>query len=205
VHRDLKPENLLLSDKSDDANVLITDFGLSAIIPEGGCVYDAVGTPSYISPEILIVIDTGDGYTTEVDLWGVGVICYILLCGFPPFYGDDEDEIYDQIEGGDYDFPSPHWDPISDEAKDFIAHLLNIDGKARLTVKQALEHPWIAAVSPQIVLSTAKEELIKFNAKRKFKGAITGLLAAQKFTAGLKISNAPIKPSVRGARIHKKK
>lgn len=189
VHRDLKPENLLLSDKSVDADVLITDFGLSAIIPEGGFVYDAVGTPSYIAPEILITLDTDPvvGYRTEVDVWGVGVICYILLCGFPPFFGEDEDEIYDQIEVGDYDFPSPYWDPISEEAKDFVSQLLTLDGKKRPTVAQALTHPWIASVETKYShsLDKAREELAKFNAKRKFKGAITGLLAVQKLTNAL--------------------
>jgi len=187
VHRDLKPENLLLSDKSDQADVLITDFGLSAILPEdGSLVADAVGTPSYIAPEILIALDTGTGYGTEVDMWGVGVITYILLCGFVPFYGEDEDEVYDRIEDGDYSFPSPYWDKISSEAKDFVSACFHLDRKQRLTMEGALSHPWMQAAVPEVSLSECLEEMAKFNARRKFKSAVKGLIAVSKFSSGFK-------------------
>lgn len=103
-------------------------------MPDGCRLYRAVGTPGYLglflssifslfdplilpftAPEVLETLDTGDGYTQEVDLWGIGVILYILLCGFPPFYGDDDDEIYDKICEGYFEYPSPYWDNISDD------------------------------------------------------------------------------------------
>merc|ERR1712063_102391 len=187
VHRDLKPENLLLSDKSDEADVLITDFGLSAILPvDGSGVADAVGTPSYIAPEILIALDTGTGYGTEVDVWGVGVITYILLCGFVPFYGEDEDEVYDRIEDGDYSFPSPYWDKISSEAKDFVSGCFHLDRNQRLTIQGALNHPWMLTAVPEVSLNECLEEMAKFNARRKFKSAVKGLIAVQKFSSGFK-------------------
>uniref|UniRef100_A0A7S4HNE9 phosphorylase kinase n=1 Tax=Vannella robusta TaxID=1487602 RepID=A0A7S4HNE9_9EUKA len=183
VHRDLKPENLLLSTNDEDADVLITDFGLSAVLPEdGGLLHDAVGTPSYIAPEILIALDTPQGYSYEVDVWGVGVIMYILLCGFTPFYGDDEDEVYDKIEEGDYSFPSPYWDKISQEAQDLISQCFELDKNKRITIDEALKHPWICEHAPEVALDDTLKELAKFNARRKFKGAVKGLIAIQKFS-----------------------
>lgn len=144
VHRDLKPENLLLSDDSFDADVLITDFELSFVLPDGeDLMLRAVGTPGYIAPEVLATLDTGEGYGREIDLWSAGVIMYILLCGFPPFYGDDEEEVYEKTETGDYSYPSPFWDNISDLAKDMIDGLLRLDPRQRLTMDDALSHPWI--------------------------------------------------------------
>jgi len=183
VHRDLKPENLLLSSKEDDADVLITDFGLSGIITDDEpYLHDAVGTPSYIAPEILIALDTPQGYRFEVDVWGVGVIMYILLCGFVPFFGEDEDEVYDKIEEADYSFPSPYWDMISDEAKDLINQCFELDRNKRITIDEALKHPWIVFHDiPEVALDATLKELAKFNARRKFKTAVKGLIAVQKF------------------------
>jgi len=186
VHRDLKPENLLLSTNDDDADVLITDFGLSAVLPEDGdkLLHDAVGTPSYIAPEILIALDTPQGYSYEVDVWGVGVIMYILLCGFTPFFGEDDDEIYDKIEEGEYSFPSPYWDKISSEAKDLIQQCFILDRNERITINDMLKHPWICEHhQPDIALDETLKELAKFNARRKFKSAVKGLIAVQKFAA----------------------
>jgi len=187
AHRDLKPENLLLSDDTMEADVIITDFGLSAILENNTVAYDAVGTPSYIAPEVLATLDDNQGYGKQVDVWGTGVILYILLCGFPPFYGDDEDEIYDRIEVGDYNFPSPYWDPISEEAKALIQRMLELDRNKRITVDEALEHPWVKGdTANDETLNQTVEQLAKFNARRKFKGAVKGLIAANKLSLGLK-------------------
>jgi len=184
VHRDLKPENLLLSSKDPDANVLITDFGLSAIMPEDQRLYRAVGTPGYLAPEVLETLDTGAGYRQEVDLWGIGVIMYILLCGFPPFYGEDDDEIYDKICDGSFEFPSPYWDGISDDAKDLIDHLLVLNSVKRYTCEQVLEHRWITENTRTEGLASTIAELKKFNARRKLRKGIFSVIAAQKFSKG---------------------
>jgi len=186
VHRDLKPENLLLSSKEMDADIKITDFGLSQIFDPGVemKMNRAVGTPGYIAPEVLDFLDNGQPYGKEVDLWGIGVILYILLCGFPPFYGDNEEEVYDKIQEGAFTYPSPFWDNISESAKDLINHLLTLNPTKRYDVEQALKHPWIASfdTNNSANLSEAIEQLKKFNAKRKFKGAINAIKALNRMS-----------------------
>jgi len=184
VHRDLKPENLLLSSKELNADVKITDFGLSEIFEENQPIKmdRAVGTPSYLAPEVLLLLENGVPYSQEVDLWAVGVILYILLCGFPPFYGETDDDIYDKIVEGTWSFIPPYWDHVSDSAKDLISKLLVLDPKQRLTAEQALAHPWISnqANNSEAHLNSTLEELKKFNARRKFKGAILAVKALSK-------------------------
>jgi len=139
VHRDLKPENLLLKNKNDDLEVAIADFGLSKIMGASVAMQTACGTPSYVAPEVL----NAAGYDKEVDMWSVGVITYILLCGFPPFYGDTVPEIFEQIMEANYDFPEDYWGNISKDAKDFIGKLLVVDVSKRLSAPDALKHPWL--------------------------------------------------------------
>jgi len=138
-HRDLKPENLLLGSADSDVDVKIGDFGLSKIISKKMMMQTACGTPGYVAPEVL----DASGYDKEVDMWSVGVITYILLCGFPPFYGDSVPKLFEQILQGSYDYPSDYWSQVSDEAIDFIDHLLVVDRELRYTAEQALAHPWL--------------------------------------------------------------
>ncbi|TPX35683.1 hypothetical protein SmJEL517_g01902 [Synchytrium microbalum] len=139
AHRDLKPENLLLSDKSKNAKIMISDFGLSKIFNDDELMRTACGTPGYVAPEVL----KRQGYSKEIDLWSLGVITYILLSGYPPFYDQNNVELFKQIMAGKYEFDRPWWDNVSDSAKDFIRHLLVLDPKSRYTAKQALAHPFI--------------------------------------------------------------
>jgi len=141
AHRDLKPTNLLLKDDEDLTNVKIADFGLSKIIGENTMMQTACGTPIYVAPEVL----TGEAYEKEVDMWSVGVITYILLCGFPPFFDDGSNmgQLFEQIMSGDFDYPEEYWDEISDDAKDLIDNLLLVDPATRFTAAQALAHPWL--------------------------------------------------------------
>ncbi|XP_060063204.1 serine/threonine-protein kinase DCLK2-like [Ylistrum balloti] len=140
VHRDLKPENLLVHRNKDNTITLkLADFGLAMDVKDP--IYTVCGTPTYVAPEILSEI----GYGLEVDMWAVGVICYILLCGFPPFRSADRNqtELFEFIKGGEYEFLSPYWDQISKGAKDLIEHLLVVDKKKRYTAIDTLSHPWI--------------------------------------------------------------
>ncbi|KAL3895724.1 MAG: hypothetical protein SGCHY_004527 [Lobulomycetales sp.] len=139
AHRDLKPENLLLSDKTKDAKIMISDFGLSKIFNDDEVMKTACGTPGYVAPEVLI----RRGYGREVDLWSLGVITYILLSGYPPFYDQNNVELFKQIMAGKYEFDRPWWDNISEKAKNFIRHLLVLDPRSRYTADQALAHPFI--------------------------------------------------------------
>mmetsp|Transcript_13942 Transcript_13942/g.21956 ORF Transcript_13942/g.21956 Transcript_13942/m.21956 type:complete len:496 (+) Transcript_13942:1596-3083(+) len=139
VHRDLKPENFLFSTKDEDAVIKIIDFGLSRHDDvKAGIMNTKVGTPYYVAPEVL-----NREYTKNCDIWSIGVITYILLCGYPPFYGDTDNQIFDSVRTGRFDFPSPDWDEISDAAKDLICSMLKRDPSKRLSAAQSLQHPWI--------------------------------------------------------------
>jgi len=161
AHRDLKPENLLLRSEND-TEVMLSDFGLSKIIGEETMMQTACGTPYYVAPEVL----SATGYGPEVDVWSVGVITYLLLCGFPPFYGESLPEVFEQIMKAEYDFPEPYWNEISIEAKDFISKLLVVDPSKRYSAKQALKHPWIELGGSEVKLNV-KEELSSYNSARK--------------------------------------
>ncbi|KAG8589227.1 hypothetical protein GDO81_006311 [Engystomops pustulosus] len=139
VHRDLKPENLLYLTPDENAKIMITDFGLSKM-EESGIMSTACGTPGYVAPEVL----AQKPYSKAVDCWSIGVITYILLCGYPPFYEETESKLFEKIKDGSYEFESPFWDDISISAKDFINCLLEKDPKKRYNCESALKHPWIA-------------------------------------------------------------
>uniref|UniRef100_A0A8C1TMJ8 calcium/calmodulin-dependent protein kinase n=1 Tax=Cyprinus carpio TaxID=7962 RepID=A0A8C1TMJ8_CYPCA len=169
VHRDLKPENLLLASKSKGAAVKLADFGL-AIEVEGDqqAWFGFAGTPGYLSPEVL----RKDPYGKAVDLWACGVILYILLVGYPPFWDEDQHRLYQQIKAGAYDFPSPEWDTVTPEAKDLINKMLTINPSKRITAAEALKHPWIShrsTVASCMHRQETVECLKKFNARRKLK------------------------------------
>jgi calcium-dependent protein kinase len=138
VHRDLKPENFLFLTESEDAPIKIIDFGLSRHDNAEGIMKTKVGTPYYVAPEVL-----RREYTKSCDIWSIGVITYILLCGYPPFYGDSDAEIFDSVRTGKFDFPSPEWDDISATAKEFVRYLLQKDPRERPTALQAMNHRWI--------------------------------------------------------------
>jgi len=148
VHRDLKPDNLLLSSPQDDAHVKITDFGL-AKRTNGQSLYDACGTIMYLAPEMIINSRAGmnyerqDGYDNKVDIWATGVILFIMLCGFPPFYDEDQTQMLDDIIKLEVGFPSPEWDEISDKTKNFVKRLLEKDPEKRPSAEQAIKDAWI--------------------------------------------------------------
>lgn len=177
VHRDLKPENILLADSSPDADIKVADFGLARVVSSNDMMKTACGTPGYVAPEVL----KNKGYSSgAVDLWSAGVILYILLCGFPPFYEEELPALFDQILKAKYDFPSPWWDSISDDAKAMVKGLLTIDPMKRLTAAQVLENKWITGNAPNTVISGAQQNLKKYNATRKLKKAAQGIMAARR-------------------------
>jgi len=182
VHRDLKPENLLLSGNNDDSAIKITDFGLAKIANGELLLKTACGTPNYVAPEVLL----NTGYGEAVDMWSIGVILYILLCGFPPFYSESTPELFDQIIKSKYSFPAPYWDKVSDQAKDLIKNLLQVDAKKRYTPDQCLNHPWIKGHTEKEKLPKIIDQLKKFNAKRKFKITVEAVLVCQRFLSRLR-------------------
>ena len=140
VHRDIKPENILFETQDEDSPIKIIDFGLARkhhqeLEPPMRTI---VGTPYYIAPDVL-----QKSYDKSCDLWSIGVIAYILLVGYPPFNGNDNKEVYAAVRRGTYSFPQEDWQHVSINAQSFIVSLLQRDPTKRLTVDQALRHPWL--------------------------------------------------------------
>lgn len=170
VHRDLKPENLLYMSPDDDARIMLSDFGLSKMLySDTAMLQTACGTPGYVAPEILLQ----QPYGKAVDVWSIGVIAYILLCGYPPFYDESDANLFEQIKKAEYEFDSPYWDEISDSAKDFIKHLMEKSPLKRFTCLQALDHPWISGgmASTKDITSVVTSNMRKHLAKQKWKQA----------------------------------
>ncbi|XP_061655445.1 calcium/calmodulin-dependent protein kinase type II subunit beta isoform X5 [Phyllopteryx taeniolatus] len=211
VHRDLKPENLLLASKCKNAAVKLADFGLAIEVQgEQQAWFGFAGTPGYLSPEVL----RKEAYGKPVDTWAcgkscvrartarnpalwrldvcvrarVGVILYILLVGYPPFWDEDQHKLYQQIKAGAYDFPSPEWDTVTPEAKNLINQMLTINPAKRITAQEALKHPWVCqrgTVASMMHRQETVDCLKKFNARRKLKGAIlTTMLVSRNFSVG---------------------
>uniref|UniRef100_A0A7S4MH34 Uncharacterized protein n=1 Tax=Vannella robusta TaxID=1487602 RepID=A0A7S4MH34_9EUKA len=168
VHRDLKPENLLLKSKDNDVDVKIADFGLSKIMGSAAMTQTACGTPGYVAPEIL----KGSGYGKEVDMWSVGVITYILLCGFPPFYNENIPLLFESILKCDFDYPADYFDDITDSALDFIDALLVGSPKRRLSATEALKHPWLKD-APSTPLNVGRK-MSEYNIQYKQQNAVMG-------------------------------
>ncbi|XP_055922550.1 calcium/calmodulin-dependent protein kinase type 1 isoform X1 [Eupeodes corollae] len=168
VHRDLKPENLLYYSADEDSKIMISDFGLSKM-EDSGIMATACGTPGYVAPEVL----AQKPYGKAVDVWSIGVISYILLCGYPPFYDENDANLFAQILKGEFEFDSPYWDEISDSAKHFIQNLMCVNVEKRYTCKKALAHAWISgnAASSKNIHGTVSEQLKKNFAKSRWKQA----------------------------------
>jgi len=169
VHRDLKPENLLLDRKKPPFKVKLADFGFAdAMRPGKRQMHARLGTPGYVAPEIL----ADRPYGVEVDMWSFGVVLYILLCGYPPFDSEEEEELSRNITGAEYDYDEPEWEHISKDAKDLIDGLFVLDQKKRLTADQVLNDKWMKAdLSKGEVLDAAAARLKQYNAKRRWRRA----------------------------------
>ena len=184
VHRDLKPENLLLCSDKDDADIKIADFGFAKKISTLQVKEQACGTPGYVAPEIL----RGDRYGAEVDIWSMGVICYVLLAGYPPFYDEDQKKLFRKIKNGQYHFHEEYWKAISPEAIDLITKMLTVNQKQRWTAKMLLSHPWITASNELLAgreLDSTIKQLKRYNARRRLRAAADAVIAANRISAGL--------------------
>jgi len=213
VHRDLKPENLILSEKPQPENLLLAskskgaavklaDFGL-AIEVQGDqqAWFGFAGTPGYLSPEVL----KKEPYGKPVDIWACGVILYILLVGYPPFWDEDQHRLYAQIKAGAYDYPSPEWDTVTPEAKNLINQMLTVNPAKRIRAEEALKHPWICQrerVASVFHRQETVDCLKKFNARRKLKGAIlTTMLVSRNFSIGGSLSSGNSPDSIESDKI----
>lgn len=175
IHRDLKPENFLLLNKDENSPLKATDFGLSVFFKEGEVFKDIVGSAYYIAPEVL-----KRNYGPEADIWSIGVMLFILLCGVPPFWAESETGIFNAILRGHIDFTSDPWPSISMGAKDLVKKMLNVDPKQRLTAFQVLNHPWIKedGEAPDRPLDNAVLSRLKqFRAMNQFKKVALRVIA----------------------------
>jgi calcium-dependent protein kinase len=175
IHRDLKPENFLMLNKDEDSPVKATDFGLSVFYKQGDQFKDIVGSAYYIAPEVL-----KRKYGPEVDIWSIGVMLYILLCGVPPFWAESEHGIFNAILEGHIDFSGDPWPSISPAAKDLVRKMLNSDPKQRLSAFDVLNHPWIKedGEAPDTPLDNAVLGRLKqFRAMNKFKKVALRVIA----------------------------
>ncbi|KQK10184.2 calcium-dependent protein kinase 2 [Brachypodium distachyon] len=175
IHRDLKPENFLLSSKEEDAPLKATDFGLSVFFKQGEVFKDIVGSAYYIAPEVL-----KRNYGPEADIWSVGVILYILLCGVPPFWAESEHGTFNSILRGQVDFTSDPWPRISPGAKDLVRKMLTSDPNKRISADDVLNHPWIKedGEAPDTPLDNAVMGRLKqFRAMNQFKKAALRVIA----------------------------
>lgn len=197
-HRDLKPENFLFSSKEDENNLKLIDFGLSKVYKSEDELMDQrkstntlsgmtefkgrrkvnmttkAGTPYYIAPEVL----TGN-YDEKCDVWSAGVILYILVCGYPPFYGHTDPQILESVKKGSYDFGGPEWKQVSENAKDLIRKML-VKAEVRLTSEQVLQHPWCKEEHKDSAkLNLSFDKLKTYVSHNKFKQAALQYIASQ--------------------------
>lgn len=173
VHRDIKPENILFDSKDEESPIKIIDFGLArkhySSFGEPP-MRTIVGTPYYIAPEVL-----RKKYDNSCDLWSVGVLAYILLCGYPPFNGRNNDETHAYVLRGRYSFPSQEWKDTSRESRDFVRRLLQMDPRKRMSVDQALNHPWLVRHNAGAIAETIDEERQDKSATSSKEAVVKGL------------------------------
>jgi len=189
VHRDLKPENLLLKSHDDDTDIKLADFGFAKNFRRDRL--DTVcGTPDYIAPEVCALLDLKKVpahlrpcYDEKCDIWSAGVIAYILLGGYPPFYHDNRQELFKLIRKGAFEFHPEFWGEVSPEAKELISKMLTVDPSERPSAASLLAHPWLQSSAEALALKSrnaAKAEIKKWNARRKLKAAASSIIAVKR-------------------------
>ena len=180
VHRDLKPENIML-ENTDESNphIKLIDWGGARYFSKNKKMSTIKGTPYYIAPEVIKEV-----YDEKCDIWSLGVIFYVLLCGYPPFNGDTDVEIMQNVQRGKFVFPEEEWGVISKEAKDLIKKMLAYDPAKRISAKQVLLHPWFSHYEEKMkedknVARSAFENMKRFKRNKKFEHATIGFIINQ--------------------------
>eukprot|EP00746_Dinoflagellata_sp_MGD_P009654 gnl/MRDRNA2_/MRDRNA2_119682_c0_seq1.p1 gnl/MRDRNA2_/MRDRNA2_119682_c0~~gnl/MRDRNA2_/MRDRNA2_119682_c0_seq1.p1 ORF type:complete len:472 (-),score=111.78 gnl/MRDRNA2_/MRDRNA2_119682_c0_seq1:62-1477(-) len=184
AHRDIKPENFLMQDKNKNSSgyntIKVIDFGLACKFSEGTKMTTKAGTPYYVAPQVL-----QGSYDHKCDIWSCGVIMYILLCGYPPFYGDSDNEILAMVRKGEFDFPDEEWDSVDPRTKEIIKEMLCFDDSKRPEAQVLLEREWIQGKAEKNESISSKmgqkikENLKKFNQARMLKKSAITVIATQ--------------------------
>ncbi|CAG9322411.1 unnamed protein product [Blepharisma stoltei] len=177
IHRDLKPENILLDDHADFLNIKLIDFGTATKFTPGSKIKGSLGTAYYIAPEVLI-----GPYSEKCDMWSAGVITYILLAGYPPFEGTNDEEIIQKVKAGIFTFKGSAWNKVTEFAKDLIRHLL-VPEKDRYSAAEALNHPWIRDININNIdntkLQSTLQNLSLYTSNNKLRDAVNTYIVTQ--------------------------
>jgi len=201
VHRDLKPENILYATEREDSPIKITDFGLSTHVSNAweATMMTPCGTPAYVAPEVIL----RRGYHCECDLWSIGVILYLLVSGFPPFYGSNLKKLLRRVTKASYDFRPAPFKSCSDEVKDVIKGLLKLDPKERLTPDNLLTNPWVNGLNASAEhLPDVSERLRRIDLARRFRARMHLALALESMVSDSEsvspgVKNAPQKENIK--------
>jgi calcium-dependent protein kinase len=182
VHRDIKPENFLMQNKEADAAIKVIDFGLAKRFNPGeNKLFTKAGTPYYVAPEVLKSTKT-EGYSEKCDIWSCGVLAYIMVCGYPPFYGDRDPDILKMVKAGKFDYPPEDWDRTSPEVRDFINKMLTSDFRKRPPANEIKDHVWLKKKVQEVKVTLAKDlgsRLKGFGSKTRFKKIALTMIATQ--------------------------
>jgi len=177
AHRDVKPENFLFHSKKADSQLKLIDFGLASTFTATTRMTTKAGTAYYVAPEVL-----AGSYNQKCDVWSCGVIAFILLCGYPPFFGDTDPEILKKVKEGNFEFKSPEWDKISSGAKNIVTQMLTKDADLRPEAEGLLSAPWLTfkgAPAPGPVGTGFLRKLQSFQACTKLKKVALTVVATQ--------------------------
>ena len=179
--RDLKPENLLLANKISDSDIKLADFGFAKKAPDDHCLTTMCGTPGYVAPEIL----RRQKYGTKCDMFSMGVILFILIGGYPPFYAKNTKDLLRLTKRAKFTFDPEYWSDISDGVKEIITRLLDVDPGRRYAASDVLSHPWLAEEGADLrrkSLHKSQEGIRKFQARKRFKAAIHSVVFVNNFS-----------------------
>jgi len=178
IHRDIKPQNLLFESHDKDSRIKLIDFGISAFFKSASKLNLRVGTPYYVSPEVI-----NKSYDSKCDIWSCGVLLYILLCGKPPFDGKKQDEVFAKILKGEYSMSGADWENISKQAKDLVKKMLILNPAERISAVDALNHSWIKKFSEEDGTKESTlvflKEMRTFGVKHKLQQAGLTYIASQ--------------------------
>jgi calcium-dependent protein kinase len=179
-HRDLKPENFLFATKDpiEKTHLKVIDFGLACKFEKDQVLTTKAGTPYYVAPQVL-----AGKYDQSSDIWSLGVMMYVVLCGYPPFYGETDADVLAKVRLGNFSFNAADWKSISEDAKNLIRMLLKMNPRDRYTAEQALNHVWVRNKAPRAekvdLKSTLIDNLRGFRSQNKLKKAALHVIASQ--------------------------